>query len=305
MIPSGSFTTDNDVHLRLIWPQWQGAGTSSVGAFASEFPLDVARRGYVVGTSVLEAVLPPHDGPVERVPVSMSDQGLQKQDGIEARTVVVDQLAKALAAIRRHDPARITTLGGDCAVSVAPFSALAHRYGEDLAVIWVDSHPDVGTPESDYAGYHAMAVAALVGHGAPMVHDLLPATISPARLALAGVHSWDDDDIPNVQEWGIRAFTPDDLRTTSKPLLDWIASTGCSRIALHFDVDVIDSNEVLLGLGPEPNGLSRHDVRRIVSDIDAAADVVGLTIAEFIPRQVMHLQQLLRGFPLLSTARNE
>nr|AMP56708.1 arginase family [uncultured bacterium] len=101
------------------------------------------------------------------------------------------------------------------------------------------------------------------------------------------------------------AFTPDDLRTTSKPLLDWIASTGCSRIALHFDVDVIDSNEVLLGLGPEPNGLSRHDVRRIVSDIDAAADVVGLTIAEFIPRQVMHLQQLLRGFPLLSTARNE
>ena len=31
----------------------------------------------------------------------------------------------------------------------------------------------------------------------------------------------------------------------------------------------------------------------------AATDVVGLTIAEFIPRQLMRLQRLLAGFPLL------
>jgi arginase len=37
----------------------------------------------------------------------------------------------------------------------------------------------------------------------------------------------------------------------------------------------------------------------VVADIDAQADVVALTIAEYIPRQVMHLQQLLAGFPLL------
>ena len=35
------------------------------------------------------------------------------------------------------------------------------------------------------------------------------------------------------------------------------------------------------------------------ADLDAAADVVGLTIAEYVPRQVIRLQQLLRGFPLL------
>jgi arginase len=40
--------------------------------------------------------------------------------------------------------------------------------------------------------------------------------------------------------------------------------------------------------------------RRIVADIDAASDVVGFTIAEFFPRQVMHLQQILDGFPLIS-----
>ena len=102
-----------------------------------------------------------------------------------------------------------------------------------------------------------------------------------------------------MAHWGIRAFSPDDLRETTQPLGDWLAATGCSRVAIHFDVDTIDSNEVVLGLGAEPDGLTTAPVRRIVEDVDAVADVVGITVAEFIPRQVMHLQQLLTGFPLI------
>jgi hypothetical protein len=41
-------------------------------------------------------------------------------------------------------------------------------------------------------------------------------------------------------------------------------------------------------------------VRRIVAYIDAAADVVGFTSAEFFLRQVMHLRQILDGFPMIS-----
>jgi arginase len=93
---------------------------------------------------------------------------------------------------------------------------------------------------------------------------------------------------------------PDDLRETTRPLLEWVSATGCSRVAIHFDVDTIDSNEILLGLGPERNGLTSAEVRSIIADIDGVVDVVALTIAEFIPRQVMHLQQLLSGFPLIA-----
>ena len=232
----------------------------------------------------------------------MSDIDLEKHDGVEAKAVILRQLVAALELIGQHDSARIITLGGECSVSVAPFSKLARRYGDDLAILWIDSHPDVGTPGSDYAGYHAMAVAVLTGHGDPDVLELLPAVVSPARVALVGVHAWTDEDFPNVAEWGIQSFGPDDLRETTRPLLEWLAATGCSRVAIHFDVDTIDSNEILLGLGPEPNGLTSAEVRRILADIDGAVDVVGLTIAEFIPRQVMHLQQLLSGFPLISGA---
>ena len=256
--PSTTGVSDRDgANLRLLWPQWQGAGTPLVEEAASEFPFDVARRGYTVGTEV----------------------------------------------IGRHDPARIVTIGGDCAVSVAPFSELARRYGDDLAVVWIDSHPDVSTPGREYLGYHAMAVTALTGHGDPDVQELLPANVSPDRVALVGLHSWADDDFPdfpNIAEWGIRSFGPDELRESAQPLLDWLAATGCSRVALHFDVDAVDSNEVVFGLAKEPDGLTGAEVRRIVTGVGGAADVVGFTVAEFIPRQVMHLRQILDGFPLIS-----
>jgi arginase len=259
------------VTLRLLWPQRQGAGTASVQALAPEFPFEVARRGYAVGSTVLAAVLPGNQGPTAAAPFAMDDTGLELADGIEAKQVILTQLAQALEVIRQHGPARIVTLGGECAVSVAPFSELAHRYGEDLAIIWIDSHPDIGTP----------------------------AIVSADRVALVGLHAWASDDIANVDHWGIRAFGPDELRETTQPLGDWLAGTGCTRVAIHFDVDTIDSNELGLGLGAEPGGLTTAQVRRIVDDIDAVADLVGITVAEFIPRQVMHLQQLLTGFPLL------
>ena len=48
-------------------------------------------------------------------------------------------------------------------------------------------------------------------------------------------------------------------------------------------------------MGVEPGGLTGAQVRRIITDARAAADVVGFTIAEYFPRQVMHMQQILRG----------
>jgi len=296
---SSDTVNQNPRTLRLVWPQWQGAGVESIREFFSEVPFEEARRGYAVGAAVLNAVLPAHCGPTALVPVESGDLGLSKQDGIEAKEAVVAQLARALEVIGRYNPQRILTLGGECSVSVAPFSWLAERYGDDLAVLWIDSHPDVGTPASKYSGYHAMAIAVLTGHGDPDVLRLLPATLDPTRVALVGLHSWAEDDFPNIARWGIRSFRPEDLHLSSQPLLDWLKALGCSRIAIHFDVDVVDRNEIIFGLGAEADGLTSNEARRLVADVSAIADVVGLTIAEFIPRQVIRLQQVLRDFPLI------
>lgn len=300
MIPEA---TDGS-HLRLVWPQWQGAGTQSVRSLAPEFPFEIARRGYAVGTSVLQAVLPEHAGPTAVVPVEMGDSGLDERDGIEAKTVVLEQLRSALAIITDHDPVRITTLGGECSVSMAPFSYLLNKYGDDLAVVWIDSHPDMGTGESAYPGYHAMVVSALTGHGDAELLAMLPATTSADRVALVGMHDWTDPTLPGIAEdWGLTVFAPDALRSSSAPLLDWLERTGATKVAIHFDVDTIDASEIQLGLGANSGGLTSPQARRVVTDVDARVEVVALTIAEFIPRQVIHLQQLLTGFPLLWPSR--
>lgn len=56
--------------------------------------------------------------------------------------------------------------------------------------------------------------------------------------------------------------------------------TGCSRVAVHFDVDVVD--ETVLGLVEKTGGPTPAQAGRVVADLHAA-DVVGLTIAECIP----------------------
>jgi len=58
--------------------------------------------------------------------------------------------------IRQHQPDKIITLGGDCAVSLAPFAWLADKYANDVAILWIDGHPDLGIPGDEYTGYHAM-----------------------------------------------------------------------------------------------------------------------------------------------------
>jgi arginase len=68
--------------LRLVWPQWQGAGTSSVRSLAAEFPFDVARRGYAVGSAVLEAWVPAQFGRTSAGPFETGDVGLVKLDVI-------------------------------------------------------------------------------------------------------------------------------------------------------------------------------------------------------------------------------
>ena len=286
--------------LRLVWPQWQGAGRDMVARLFPEVPLERARFGYSAGARVLEAILPKHAGPTEVVPVSHSGVlDVRSEGGIESRRAILDSLDSALASLGRHDFDRVLTLGGECSVSVAPFSVLVDKYGDDLAVVWIDSHPDVGTPESEYDGYHAMAVSTLLGYADADVVSKLPAVLDAKRVALAGLHEWTDDDYPNIDAWGLAAFGPAELRDSSAPLLGWLRQTGASKVAVHFDVDAIDSDELTVGLGRVPGGLTGRQIHRLIEDLSHAADVVGLTTAEFIPRQALALTEILWGLPLL------
>lgn len=83
--------------------------------------------------------------------------------------------------------------------------------------------------------------------------------------------------------------------------MDWIRGLGVSHVAVHLDVDVIDSTDIGLGLGMVPDGLSRSAVIELLGAIGQGSDVVGLTIAEYVPRRALALQELLARLPLLGS----
>jgi arginase family enzyme len=102
------------------------------------------------------------------------------------------------------------------------------------------------------------------------------------------------------------------LADGSSPVLEWLAGEGIAHVAVHFDVDVLDPTtfgpvlfndpdapaDFLVGV---PRGrLAPDHVVRLLRDVAAACDVVGLAIAEYLPWEAIATRNLLRLLPLLS-----
>ncbi len=67
---------------------------------------------------------------------------------------------------------------------------------------------------------------------------------------------------------------------------------------VYFDLDVLEASDLKIAVDYEPNGLHPAAAARLINDIAAHAEIVGLTIAEAMPREVIKLRNLLHSLPL-------
>src|SRR5699024_11903586 len=95
----------------------------------------------------------------------------------------------------------------------------------------------------------------------------LPATVSTDKVVLAGTHSWNADEGDNFRNWGITHLPPEELRDSPNPLLEWLRSTGCTKVALHVDVDSVDANHFHIGMGAESDGLTKNQLQTTIDAI--------------------------------------
>ncbi|GAB3440433.1 arginase family protein [Phycicoccus ginsengisoli] len=289
--------------LRLEWPQWQGGEPQAVAHYTPGLDSDESRIAYGVGGQLTALLAPDHHGPTARVPVPEYTEDLPVVDGIVGKHEVIRQHEEALTLIRQAGADKIVTLGGTCAVSLTPFSYLAQRYPDDLAVVWLDSHADSNLPGGPNCGFNTMVVSHLSGHGETDVLNHLPATVPPQRILLAGVHGWDDQDSHTHEGWGLQLVPPADEKDFIDRVLAWLRASGARHVAIHFDLDVINSDEHAFGMAWEPDGISRATATNTIAKIAAEFDLVGLTVAEFVPREAVALRSILRGLPLIGGDR--
>lgn len=284
--------------IRLIYPQWQGGDITRWIPEISDPAL--AARGYYLGAQLLDFLAPDNGQPKFIVPVNTEAKGRKAIDGVLDRDDIALQTKAALDILNVKKPDKIVTLGGECSVSVAPFTYLANKYKDDVAMIWIDAHPDITLPGDVYTGYHAMAVTACMGLGDKDIVSQLPARISPEKILFVGLRDWERDEIKaRQQEYGIKHLSPEDVATDSSAITNWLKGCGASHVMIHFDMDVLDPAEIIAAVGVVPDGMKMADVVRVINDIASEKELVGLTVAEPMPRIAIRLKSMLAQLPLL------
>ena len=64
-------------------------------------------------------------------------------------------------------------------------------------------------------------------------------------------------------------------------------------------MDVLDPAEIIAAVGVVPNGMKISEVVRVINDIAKEKEVVGLTVAEPMPRAAIRIKEMLSQMPLL------
>lgn len=147
----------------------------------------------------------------------------------------------------------VVTLGGDHSIAIGTISATARaireRLNRELAVIWVDAHADINTPEtSDSGNIHGMPVAFLTGLATEEREDVFGwlkehHRLSTKKLVYIGLRDIDKGEKKILREHGIKAFSMHDVdRHGIGKIMDmalgWIGSD--TPIHLSFDIDALD-----------------------------------------------------------------
>jgi arginase len=148
----------------------------------------------------------------------------------------------------------VLTLGGDHSIAIGTISgtakAIRERLGRDMAVIWVDAHADINTPEvSDSGNIHGMPLAFLTGLATEKKQDhpfgwiKEDQRVSVKKLVYIGLRDVDRAEKKLLREHGIKAFSMHDIDRhgigkVMDMALGWIGSD--TPIHLSFDIDALD-----------------------------------------------------------------
>jgi arginase len=260
--------------LSLLLPEWQGYGIDSAVAAGAR-----AVAGLFDRTTFVEI-----DAPDEEV--------LIVDDRVLGLASIAARLPRALAALNERHPSRLFTIGGTCGVELAPVSYLNAHYRGDLAVVWLDAHADLNTPESSPSGhFHGMVLRTLLGSGPPALVDALPRILAPTQIVLAGARDLDRDEVTFVSNAAISLLTPPDVVVPDR-VAGRIRAAGLTRAYIHLDLDVLDPADFPDSLISTPGGLSADNVVAVIRDLAAQFDVVGFSVVEFRPRSADGLTRL-------------
>ncbi|MGW9632087.1 arginase family protein [Agromyces sp. NPDC055520] len=231
------------------------------------------------GADAILGDLPSSSTIVVEVPV---EAGEPLGTGVQRFSTLVrvrERTAEALS----HVPDWALTIGGDCGVSLASVAHASTRADGDLAVLWLDAHPDLNTPESSPSGgFGGMTLRAITGDGAAGLALDSETRVAPERLVLGGIRAIDDEERRFIDAHDVATLTVEDLSDPSL-VIAALEATGASQVFIHIDLDVLDP-AALAGLSyPMPFGVGAAELVALIRAVTARFPLAGAAIAGFAP----------------------
>ncbi len=182
-------------------------------------------------------------------PVNQSDTGNPKHlsEMLASSANIIEKVSGMLG-----DGEFPIILGGDHAIAIPTFSAIANHYkqqGTEIGLIWFDAHADINTPETSPSGnIHGMPLATILGHGNAELVNLCgyAPKLDAQYFAHLGARDLDDGERKQIEKLGLRDnfFTMSDIdrRGMAACVEDAlaIASKAPGGYAVTFDIDGID-----------------------------------------------------------------
>lgn len=175
-----------------------------------------------------------------------------------AANEVYGRLAQAVASAASTGNTPLV-LGGDHSLSIASISGALRAYPDDVAVLWIDAHVDLNTPDTSPSGnLHGMPLAALtrLSGASQEPHktewDHLLSQVVPQgglrsdRICWLALRDVDRGEVENMARLpGCVALTMQDVDRLGvlgamERVKAWYKSTGASRLWISFDVDSLD-----------------------------------------------------------------
>lgn len=279
--------------IRLLYPDYVSGGLDT----------------YYFGANLLAHILPENKNqPLIKVDIAQPNSANKIiTDGIYAKGEVLSGIQNAMAKIEKENPDKIITIGGNCLVSLAPFDYLHGKY-KNTGIVWIDAHPDVSSPKDGYPNAHAMVLGSLMGYGDNSLSNMMKNNkFNPDEILYVGLQNLHDYQKNFLNNTGVNYKIQTNKFISNNEIHKFIKRFD--HILVHFDIDVLDehffhstyfANSELVGDGAGGGKMTIEKLTEILRCITDNSDIVGFTIAEYLPFGEHKLYKMLTEIKLFT-----
>ncbi len=178
---------------------------------------------------------------------------------------------------------------GDC-ISVMAVIAATRRYYRNVSLIYVDRDADLNVPATTPSGcVDGMVIAQIIGRGAPELVRFWgePPLVREPGVALFGIERLDPPEEQYLVASPLRRHPSLEVSSVgaaaaARLALERVHATN-HEFVLHFDVDVINSQEFPWTDFPAAGGLSLNDAREALRVFVSQPNLAAFVVAGYEP----------------------